>query len=326
LPSFQEVPEVPLASADEQPTRPAAEVEVEVESKPKPKAAAEHRDWAPIRRSGDLVVNHFDRDEPRTSDPFDDRDGEPAGDDQDRFDLESYPPRGQTASRGLAAASAPATGRPAGKIDTVLHKVESGENFYTISQSYYSSGRYYRALAHANADKFKRPEDLFVGAVIRVPPPEDLEPSYIDPPGTKYGSKAKPPSPKSVAAAPQAMTPIRRARRSEVELDLPISDPADAPASGDRGRSAARDDAADLDRDRYEPEAVSRSVSTRPVHKVQPYETLRTIARDRLGSGRRADEILELNRDTIDDPSDLIVGQILELPEDARVTRPRDRR
>ncbi len=327
LPPFQAVPEAPLASADERlSTSPAAEAQVEVKPTPMPKPAAEHPDWVPLRRSGDIVVSNFDRDEPRTDDPFERGDGELA-DDENRFNLETYPPRGQTAAgggRGLAASAAAA--RPAGKIDTVLHKVESGENFYTISQSYYSSGRYYRALAHANGDKFKRPEDLFVGAVIRVPPPEDLEPSYIDPPGTRYGSRPKPQSPKTAAEAPKTMTPIRRARRSEVELNLPISDPAAERVSDDRGRSAARGEESDFDRDRDAPEAASRRVSTRPVHKVQPDETLRTIARDRLGSGRRADEILDLNRDTIDDPSDLVVGQILELPQDARVTRPQNRR
>jgi nucleoid-associated protein YgaU len=45
---------------------------------------------------------------------------------------------------------------------------------------------------------------------------------------------------------------------------------------------------------------------------------LRSIARDTLGDARRADEILELNRGAIDDPAQLVVGQVLELPEDAR--------
>jgi nucleoid-associated protein YgaU len=39
-----------------------------------------------------------------------------------------------------------------------------------------------------------------------------------------------------------------------------------------------------------------------------------------LGDSRRSTEILDLNRDLIDDPSQLIVGQVLELPEDARTS------
>jgi len=45
-----------------------------------------------------------------------------------------------------------------------------------------------------------------------------------------------------------------------------------------------------------------------------------------MGDSHRAEEILDLNRDLVDDPSRLIVGQILELPEDARPSRARSRR
>ena len=79
------------------------------------------------------------------------------------------------------------------------------------------------------------------------------------------------------------------------------------------------------DRD-AEPEIRPRATVTRPIYKVRPYDTLRTIARDTLGDSRRSGEILELNRDLIDDPAHLIVGQILELPEDARSPRARSRR
>jgi len=57
-----------------------------------------------------------------------------------------------------------------------------------------------------------------------------------------------------------------------------------------------------------------------PVYKVRPYDTLRSIARDTLDDSRRDNEILDLNRGIIDDPTHLVVGQILELPEDARTT------
>ena len=63
-----------------------------------------------------------------------------------------------------------------------------------------------------------------------------------------------------------------------------------------------------------------RTAPGRPVYRVRAYDTLRSIARDTLGSSRRADEILELNRGLIDDPAQLVVGQVLELPEDARTS------
>jgi hypothetical protein len=46
---------------------------------------------------------------------------------------------------------------------------------------------------------------------------------------------------------------------------------------------------------------------------------LRSIARDTLGDSHRADEILELNSNAIEDPNNLVIGQELELPEDAKV-------
>jgi nucleoid-associated protein YgaU len=134
--------------------------------------------------------------------------------------------------------------------------------------------------------------------------------------------------------------PVRRSSRSDPELNLPVSDPFAEQAS-DRGFSSrrgggsaapskavgddylpGRDHASEAD---AEPEVRSRTTVSRPVYKVRRYDTLRTIARDSLGDSRRADEVLELNRDIIDDPGHLIVGQILELPEDARVVRARSR-
>ena len=81
----------------------------------------------------------------------------------------------------------------------------------------------------------------------------------------------------------------------------------------------------DSERDNYEPETRTsahprrsdRVSLSRPVYKVRPYDTLRSIARDTLDDSRRAKDILELNRGLISDPSHLIVGQILELPDDA---------
>jgi nucleoid-associated protein YgaU len=57
--------------------------------------------------------------------------------------------------------------------------------------------------------------------------------------------------------------------------------------------------------------------TSRPLYMVRPHDTLRSIARNTLGEARRAGEILELNRELIDDPAHLIAGQLLELPEDA---------
>jgi nucleoid-associated protein YgaU len=54
------------------------------------------------------------------------------------------------------------------------------------------------------------------------------------------------------------------------------------------------------------------------VYIVRAGETLRTIARDRLGDARRAGEILEWNRDSLGDSARLTPGQAIFLPAGAR--------
>jgi nucleoid-associated protein YgaU len=132
--------------------------------------------------------------------------------------------------------------------------------------------------------------------------------------------------------------PIQRSSRTSNELELPAAG-SDPTFSRDR-RSVERradltvgegaDDEPEVRAARRPRSANSDSSTvpdTRPAYKVRPNDTLRSIARDTLGNARRANEILELNRDIIDDPSNLIVGQMLELPEDAKtsIRRPASR-
>ncbi len=122
--------------------------------------------------------------------------------------------------------------------------------------------------------------------------------------------------------------PARRASLSDPELDLPDSRSSSRVdrSSPYKGRSSSAASTFDGDGAGDEPEsrttARPRSANAAsagsPVYRVRTNDTLRSIARDMLGNSRRADEILELNRGVIDDPSQLVVGQMLELPEDAR--------
>ena len=102
-------------------------------------------------------------------------------------------------------------------------------------------------------------------------------------------------------------------RSSAVALALPVADPfSDRNRPGDGpspGNLVASPSASASDRPRL------------PRYKIRPQETLRSIARDTLGDSRRAGEILELNREVIDDPNYLSPGQEIELPEDARLAR-----
>ena len=106
------------------------------------------------------------------------------------FDAES--PATGDIKEMVSGTDATRTGTPGehsqGKLDTVLHRVEGRENFWDISRMYYDSGRYYRALWKANSDKVPDIAKLYQGTIIRIPPPEDLDPVYIDPPGKRTGS------------------------------------------------------------------------------------------------------------------------------------------
>jgi nucleoid-associated protein YgaU len=203
-------------------------------------------------------------------------------------------------------------------VESVPHVVQSGENFWTISRLYYGSGRFYKALWKANSGLVPAPEKLRVGMTIRIPPPEALDRTLVQ--AAPSNSEAEPGSvktyrrtsrpvyqddPEQSPTIPSSALPRRR--RSEIELALPVADPA-AEAGSDL---PAPSDPDEVPETRFRPR--------HPVYKVRPHETLRSIARDTLGDGRRADEILELNQDIIKDANNLTPGQMLALPDDARI-------
>ena len=168
-------------------------------------------------------------------------------DKEQNFEVETPPSLARGGQRaGEPADAVPPSPREEGKIDTVLHKVERGENFWSIARLYYPSGRYYRALWKYNSAKVKQIDKLYVGTILKIPPPEDLDPAYIDPPGpppsgsggqslARRDDDAVDParadsdatSSKSSRAASRGGVPVRRSGRSDVELNLPVSDAAD---------------------------------------------------------------------------------------------------
>ena len=213
--------------------------------------------------------------------------------------------------------------------------VEKGDNFWTISRLYYSSGRYYRALWKANADKYPDISVLHVNDEIIIPAVEDLDPAYIDAPGMakrisrkddatdlaaeSLSSPRSPAAGKPTAAGRYATSPSSTCRS-------PTRPPAETKWAGGTSLSRVADDENDNSIDEPEVRQVARprrtdpAPSRRPVYKVHRNDSLRSIARDVLGDYHRADELYELNRDVIKDPSQLIVGQLLELPDDAKTS------
>ncbi len=196
-----------------------------------------------------------------------------------------------------------------GQVEPVPHVVQRGENFWTISRLYYGSGRFWKALWAANRSIVPAPEKLYVNQTIRIPPPESLDRSLIEP------DRSSRPTRESASSASTSVHRVSRPAAFEGddagtqasaggEIELPTSDPF-----------------SDEDRDGSEPATAPPAKARRPSYRVRADETVRTIARDVLGDSRRANEILELNPGVINDPYHLIPGQLLELPEDADIDR-----
>jgi nucleoid-associated protein YgaU len=266
-------------------------------------------------------------------------------------------PAGPRTGLGLAVPDidpreAPKAGAGSARVESLLHVVDRGENFWTISRLYYGSGDYYRALWKANSRRYPNIAEIHIKDVILIPPVEDLDPAYIGPPprrrsggrgaaatggvGEIAGSAGTDPAgpeterPRSFlttrtasrSGAPDGL-PVRRGARVEAGLELPDAGAEEGPARGHRGAPddgiGTGDDGAPATRLTARPRGPAPV--DRPVYKVRRHDTLRSIARDVLGDSRRADELYDLNRDVIADPSRLTPGQILELPDDADARR-----
>ena len=197
--------------------------------------------WVPIRHSGGEAVRDV---QPEVSGLEDDTPrGTAAGttdpnahaDKEQNFEVET-PPGGKngagTSSDTALTGTHPARGES--KLETVLHRVEGRENFWDISRMYYSSGRYYRALWKANEDQVPEITKLHQGTVIRIPPPEDLDPAYIDPPGKRRdraGGPARPwPGTTARLTIPPPRAPIRPPQTAPLAMSLAMVCPSAAPA------------------------------------------------------------------------------------------------
>jgi nucleoid-associated protein YgaU len=267
---------------------------------------------------------------------------------------------GSRLAAGAGGAAAAASKSTTGRVDAVPHVVERNENFWTISRLYYSSGRYYRALWKANIDTHPNIRKIKINDVIVIPPVEDLDPAYIDPPrgrapadltgasrpsdaqasgrsrdvaadlaessvSSSVAAREEPFSTPSTNRSTVAGVPVRRSSRTDPDLDLPAPDVVSRKSRApDRtGRRVDRPIGDDTTSEEPATRTAARpspGATKRPAYKVRQFDSLRSIARDMLGDSHRASEILDLNRSSIDDPSHLIVGQMIELPDDARTS------
>ncbi len=185
-------------------------------------------------------------------------------------------------------------GQSAGQAGLVLHTVQPGENFWTISQQYYNSHRYYKALHKANAGQVPDIKELYVGTVLRIPPPETLDRSLVSAP--------------VLGAALDGATVSRASsagKSGDTDTDSGVEIPPTRTTRPGYRRLRARP---------TEPTEAPR----RPTYQSKANDTLRSVARDTLTDSHRANEIFNLNRDLLSDPKGPIpAGTTLTLPEDA---------
>ncbi len=208
-----------------------------------------------------------------------------------------------------ADAPARASLTAADPAEPILHTVRSGENFYTIAEYYYGSGRYWKALWSANSQVVPTPEQLTVGMTIKVPMPDTLDPTLVgvsrsrDLDGSVDTSRTtRRPSPSETTTSAEERPVIRS-----------------TPRSGGAGGTNPR---TPITPSRFDNESTTARRVGLPVHTVERNnETLRSIARDRLGDPSRAREVHDLNYDRLGDDPVLRPGMAIRLPEDARDRR-----
>jgi general secretion pathway protein D len=168
------------------------------------------------------------------------------------------------------------------------HLVAAGETFGTIARQYYGSDSYSRRLWWANRGKVAWPQALAAGTTIIIPRIEELETLL----------------PISPAVPSQAL-----AQPGPAEIE-----PASFPVH-------AQPDASQASQTQTQTQTAQSSALSQAggyaVHVVRRHETLRGIARDRLGDPQRSGELADLNRDVLGPGGQLTVGQRLILPADA---------
>ncbi|RMH59825.1 MAG: LysM peptidoglycan-binding domain-containing protein [Candidatus Hydrogenedentota bacterium] len=215
------------------------------------------------------------------------------------------------------------------------HIVQQGESLYAIAQVRLGDGGRWKEIYELNRGTLSNPQRIRVGQVLRLP----SDARVLSPPARG----ARPLSLRRVQLKPgeTLMSLARRylgsGGRWKEFLELnPIEDPAHlqsgtklylppgasaTPRAEEKPEPRKPAPVENLTESLKEAPAVEERKPPEPVtlwHVVQKGETLRGIARRRLGDPQRWREIARLNKDRLAAPGRLPVGLVLRLPPDAR--------
>ncbi|MER3415925.1 MAG: hypothetical protein C4297_06905 [Gemmataceae bacterium] len=216
--------------------------------------------------------------------------------------IRNVPERPHVRSRDVPLVPTPAAPRTptVRSFDVRIHQVQPGDSYERVSQLYYDSPRLAQALAAFNRDRDATDAPLAPGRKLYIPPRE-----YLEAESSGSGGYASAPDRRPAGTAMQAApgTGAQAARAG--------SSDATAGAGPSASTQAAR------------PSAVSRPAPAASggykTYRVQPQDTIWSIAKRTLGRGERWPEIARLNRDLLPDVNRLQPGMTLRLPADAVV-------
>jgi nucleoid-associated protein YgaU len=168
------------------------------------------------------------------------------------------------------------------------HDVREGESAYRIAQEAYGDGKLWNKLAEYNKGKMNANGSMREGVTLLLPPKEALLGKPLP---------AAPAADAAPATTPGKTTPgkvdpradTKTAAKPEVKPDVKLA--------------------------KTEPKPEAKAEKAAPkTYTVQKGDSLSDIARKTLGSSKRWSEIVEMNKDVLDDEDTLVVGKTLKLP------------
>ncbi|MFP4143927.1 MAG: LysM peptidoglycan-binding domain-containing protein [Phycisphaeraceae bacterium] len=225
------------------------------------------------------------------------------------------------------SAPEPEPTRTAARPGEQVHYVRPDETLYDIARKYYGNGEYWRSLAEYNSGKVRPNGQVNENVRLLIPQktalgiPEGFEPVAGEP-GRRPASEAEPTgsTPREVEARKGDTLSKLAARHLGSagkwrELLEANSDRLDRPEELRAGMTLRLPASAGGQRQEAERrQAPSRPASATESYTVQRNDNLYKISQQMLGDGGRWEEIYKLNRDRLDSPQALKVGQKLRLP------------
>ena len=176
-----------------------------------------------------------------------------------------------------------------------LHPIAEGETLYAICKKEYGDGSLSTALAAFNKKAIPDPRRIRKCVTIRIPAAHVLRgesaPARVEAAQGTTGAGSNAVSPPVLSVADVILSEHASSTGGVVTIDVPASSTASA-----KGKSA------------------STKTESRGDYTVQKGDTLASIAKRKLGSTSRWQEIASLNSAELPDPAALSPGMTLKLP------------